>query len=75
MSRTGVRLGPGGGYYDRALAHARPDAVLVAVLFDGELLDEVPAEAHDHRVTAVVTPSGAGRSSATRSPARRSEFP
>jgi 5-formyltetrahydrofolate cyclo-ligase len=75
VSRTGVRLGRGGGYYDRALAHARPDAVLVAVLFDGELLDDLPAEAHDHRVTAVVTPSGGWEIIGTRHPPRRSEFP
>jgi 5-formyltetrahydrofolate cyclo-ligase len=36
----------------------RPDAVLVAVVFDDELLDELPAEPHDQQVTAVVTPSG-----------------
>ena len=59
VDRRGVRLGRGGGYYDRALQHVRPDAVLVAVVFDDELLDELPAEPHDVRVTAVVTPSGA----------------
>jgi 5-formyltetrahydrofolate cyclo-ligase len=58
VDRSGVRLGRGGGYYDRALQHARPDAVLVALVFDDELLEELPAEHHDHRVTAVVTPSG-----------------
>jgi 5-formyltetrahydrofolate cyclo-ligase len=58
VARDGVRLGRGGGYYDRALQHARPDAVLVALLFDDELLDELPTGAHDQRVTAVVTPSG-----------------
>ena len=58
VSRTGVRLGRGGGYYDRALQHARPDARLVAVVFDDELVDELPVEPHDRRVTAVVTPSG-----------------
>jgi 5-formyltetrahydrofolate cyclo-ligase len=58
VARDGVRLGRGGGYYDRALRHARPGAVLVAVVFDDELLDDVPAEPHDRRVTAVVTPSG-----------------
>ncbi len=57
VGRDGTRLGRGGGYYDRALAWARPDAVLVAVLFDGELLDAVPAGEHDRRVPAVVTPS------------------
>jgi 5-formyltetrahydrofolate cyclo-ligase len=58
VDRNGLRLGRGRGYYDRALRHARPDAVLVALVFDEEFLDEVPAEPHDHRVTAVVTPSG-----------------
>jgi 5-formyltetrahydrofolate cyclo-ligase len=54
----GFRLGRGGGYYDRALAHARPDAVLVTVVFDDERVDELPREVHDRPVTAVVTPSG-----------------
>ena len=58
VDRRGVRLGRGGGYYDRALVHARPDAVLVALVFDDELVDELPDEDHDRRVTAVVTPSG-----------------
>ena len=57
VGRDGTRLGRGGGYYDRALRHARPDAVLVALVFDDELLDTLPVEPHDHRVTAVVTPS------------------
>jgi len=57
----GVRLGRGGGYYDRALRHARPDAVVVALVYDDELLDELPSEPHDHRVDAVVTPSGGWR--------------
>ena len=58
VSTGGVRLGRGGGYYDRALRHVRPDTVLVAVVFDDELLDVLPAEPHDQQVTAVVTPSG-----------------
>jgi len=57
VGADGTRLGRGGGYYDRALAHARADAVLVAVVFDEELLDRVPAGEHDRRVGAVVSPS------------------
>ncbi len=75
VSRDGVRLGRGGGYYDRALAHARPDAVLVAVVFDEELLDHVPAEPHDRRVTAVVTPSGGWEIIGTPHLPRRTESP
>jgi 5-formyltetrahydrofolate cyclo-ligase len=29
-----------------------------AVIFDDELVDEVPSERHDQRVDGVVTPSG-----------------
>jgi 5-formyltetrahydrofolate cyclo-ligase len=58
VDRAGIRLGRGGGYYDRALVHARPDAVLVTVVFDDERLDELPREVHDRPVRAVVTPSG-----------------
>jgi 5-formyltetrahydrofolate cyclo-ligase len=58
VARAGTRLGRGGGYYDRALLHARPDAVVVAVVFDDELLEELPTGPHDRPVTAVVTPSG-----------------
>ena len=58
VDRLGFRLGRGGGYYDRALVHARPDAVLVTVVFDDERVDELPREVHDRPVTAVVTPSG-----------------
>lgn len=58
VDRSGIRLGRGGGYYDRALVHARPDAVLVAVVFDDEHVDALPREPHDLAMTAVVTPAG-----------------
>jgi 5-formyltetrahydrofolate cyclo-ligase len=61
VAADGTRLGRGGGYYDRALSFARPDAVLVAVVFDEELLPFVPAGAHDRRVTAVVAPAAGWR--------------
>jgi 5-formyltetrahydrofolate cyclo-ligase len=57
VDRTGVRLGRGGGSYDRALARAAPDARVVALLDDGELLDALPAEPHDRKVTAVIMPT------------------
>lgn len=58
VARDGIRLGRGGGYYDRVLTHAREDARIVVLAFDDELVDSLPAEPHDRRVTAVVTPSG-----------------
>ena len=54
----GNRLGRGGGSYDRALARLPAGVLTVALLHDGELLSSVPAEPHDVRVRAVVTPSG-----------------
>jgi 5-formyltetrahydrofolate cyclo-ligase len=56
VDRTGMRLGQGGGCYDRALGRVPVGAFTCTLLYDGELLDEVPAAAHDRRVTAVVTP-------------------
>jgi 5-formyltetrahydrofolate cyclo-ligase len=58
VARNGIRLGRGGGYFDRALTYARPDAVVVALVFDDEFVDELPTEPHDRPVTVVVTPSG-----------------
>jgi 5-formyltetrahydrofolate cyclo-ligase len=58
VDRDGTRLGRGGGYYDRALRLARPDAVVVALVYDDELVDRLPRLEHDRPVTAVVTPSG-----------------
>lgn len=55
VDRAGVRLGRGGGAYDRALARARGRTV--ALLHDGELVDHLPAEPHDVAVSAVVTPT------------------
>jgi 5-formyltetrahydrofolate cyclo-ligase len=62
VDRRGVRLGQGGGSYDRALARVRSGALVVALLHPGELQDEpLPAEPHDHPVHVVVTVEGAVR--------------
>lgn len=58
VDRRGVRLGWGRGYYDRALASLRARPHVFAVIHDDELLDEVPAEAHDVPVDGVVRPAG-----------------
>jgi 5-formyltetrahydrofolate cyclo-ligase len=57
VDRGGVRLGRGGGSYDRALARVAPGIPTIALLYDGELLDEVPANDHDQRVRLVARPS------------------
>jgi 5-formyltetrahydrofolate cyclo-ligase len=52
----GYRLGRGGGSYDRALARVGPAVPTIALLYDGELIDEVPAGLHDQVVRAVAEP-------------------
>ncbi|POX57027.1 5-formyltetrahydrofolate cyclo-ligase [Streptomyces sp. Ru71] len=64
VDARGMRLGRGGGSYDRVLARleragARP--ALVVLLYDTEVVPRVPVEPHDRPVHAVVTPSGVRR--------------
>jgi 5-formyltetrahydrofolate cyclo-ligase len=60
VDSRGHRLGRGGGFYDRALAGVEPGRV-VAVVFDDEVVDDVPVESHDRSVGAVLTPGGLRR--------------
>ena len=54
--RRGNRLGRGGGCYDRALSRVGPGVPTIALLYDDELLDEIPAGPLDQRVRAVAQP-------------------
>ena len=56
VDRGGLRLGRGGGSYDRALARVGAAVPTVALIYDQELLDEVPAAPHDQRVGLVGQP-------------------
>ncbi|MFF2226405.1 5-formyltetrahydrofolate cyclo-ligase [Streptomyces globisporus] len=61
---AGMRLGRGGGSYDRVLARltaAGAHPSLVVLLYENEVVARVPMEPHDHPVDAVVTPAGARR--------------
>lgn len=58
VDRTGVRLGQGGGCYDRALARVPVAVAVIAAIYDGELVDRLPLAPHDRRVGAVATPAG-----------------
>ncbi|MBM4384197.1 MAG: 5-formyltetrahydrofolate cyclo-ligase [Deltaproteobacteria bacterium] len=60
FTRTGARLGRGGGHYDQLIAEA-PGTVTVGVAFDIQLVREVPLEPHDRPVDLVITPSGVWR--------------
>jgi len=56
VDREGRRLGRGGGSYDRALARVGPSILTIALLYDGELVREVPVTEHDKPVRAVALP-------------------
>jgi 5-formyltetrahydrofolate cyclo-ligase len=66
VDRTGMRLGRGGGSYDRALARVPAGTPTVVLLYPDELVDRVPADSHDRPVTAAVTPEGIIRLGAAR---------
>ncbi|KUL32484.1 5-formyltetrahydrofolate cyclo-ligase [Streptomyces regalis] len=64
VDARGMRLGRGGGSYDRVLARlegAGAHPSLVVLLYDSEVVERVPAEPHDRPVHAVVTPSATRR--------------
>ena len=52
---NGGRLGRGGGFYDRFLAHTEVKAVTCGLAFSEQLVDELPIHAHDYPVQILVT--------------------
>lgn len=57
FQRDGVRLGQGGGYYDRALEalRARKPAFVLGVAYSGQQAANLPHEPHDQRLDAILT--------------------
>ncbi|WP_159950886.1 5-formyltetrahydrofolate cyclo-ligase [Rhizobium sp. 18065] len=61
FDRQGHRIGYGAGHYDRAIARLHQkglDPRLIGIAFDCQEVAEVPAEAHDVRLEAILTESG-----------------
>ena len=54
---TGARLGRGKGFYDRWLG-ANPAVRTLGVCFKCQILERIPAEPHDVRVSAILTEEG-----------------
>ena len=51
----GNRLGYGGGYYDMLLAGRKKNMPIIALAYEEQLIDAIPAEKHDVRVDMIVT--------------------
>lgn len=51
------RVGRGGGFYDRLLPQLRPDCPRWALVFDCQVMPQVPLEPHDAPLDGVATPS------------------
>ena len=58
FDRHGTRLGYGGGYYDRTLAHLPKRPRLVGFAFARQEIDHIPRQAHDVPLDAIVTELG-----------------
>ena len=58
FTRSGERLGRGGGFYDRLLASLPAHTCKIGVCFDAQILPEFPIESHDQRVDFLATESG-----------------
>lgn len=59
--QRGTRLGRGGGSYDRALSHVGAFTHVCALVYEDEIVDDLPCEPHDRRVSMAATPSGIAR--------------
>lgn len=57
VDRRGTRLGWGRGYFDKTLGSMQTRPPVYAVLYDSEILDELPSDLHDQPVDGVVTPT------------------
>ncbi len=55
FDREGGRLGYGGGYFDKLLAHLPHRPVLIAGAFAMQVVAEVPQESTDHKIDWLVT--------------------
>ena len=58
FTRSGLRLGQGGGWYDRFLPRTRSDCVWIGVGYEPQIVDSLPVETHDVRLDLVITDAG-----------------
>ena len=57
FSRSGARLGYGGGWYDRFLSKANPSSISLGVAYPFQIVADLPLEPHDIPLVDIVTTS------------------
>lgn len=55
FDQTGNRIGYGGGFYDRLLSELQRPVPLIAPTYEEQVIDLVPADAYDKKVTIILT--------------------
>lgn len=57
FDKAGNRIGFGCGYYDTFLKNAK-NAKKIALAYDFQIVDHIPAQPHDVRMDMIITPDG-----------------
>ena len=58
FTADGRRLGYGGGWYDRLLSMASSSSAKLGIAYQFQMLDDLPSEPHDVKLTAIVLNNG-----------------
>lgn len=54
MTKTGYRIGYGGGFYDRFLQDIGEDTVAIVIVYKEQIVNDIPVEPHDYIFTNII---------------------
>lgn len=54
MTKTGYRIGYGGGFYDRFLQNIGEDTVAIVIVYKEQIVNDIPVEPHDYIFTNII---------------------
>ena len=55
FTRAGGRIGRGGGFFDRFLAHRAAHAIKIGIAFSFQIVESIPLDRHDVKLDLVVS--------------------
>lgn len=58
FTKSGLRLGYGGGYYDETLKYRKTGSTAFGICFDLQITENIPSEIWDIKIDSIVTESG-----------------